>query len=57
MESEVDAALALLLEQGTVPLPDLVKELVNPEKPPIPNLAEAQMDLTAFDALLCEVAP
>jgi len=57
MESEVDAALALLLEQGTVPLPDLVKELVNPEKPPIPNLAEPQVDLTAFDALLCEVAP
>jgi len=55
-ESEVEAAVTLLLEQGVVPLPDAVKELVSPEKPSVPSLEEPRVDLTDFDALLHEVA-
>jgi hypothetical protein len=56
LESEVEAAIAVLLEQGLVPSPDAVKELVSPEKPSVPKLHEPRVDLTTFDALLHEVA-
>jgi hypothetical protein len=56
LESEVDAALQLLLEQGLVPDPDTVKELVSPSRPPAPSLAIPDVDLRAFDQLLSEVA-
>jgi hypothetical protein len=56
LESEVEAAIALLLEQGAVPTPDAVKELVGPEKPTVPKLDEPRVDLSDFDALLHEVA-
>lgn len=55
MESDVESALCLLLDQGQVPHPDAVKDLVSPEKPAIPQLHEPRVDLTAFDALLTEV--
>jgi hypothetical protein len=57
MESEVETALCLLLEQNIVPKPDAVKDLVCPEKPAVPHIPEFRVDLTAFDALLSEVTP
>ena len=55
MESDVEVALCLLLDQGEVPEPDVVKDLVSPEKPAVPQLSEPCVDLAAFDALLTEV--
>jgi len=60
MESEVEAALELLLSEGTVPTPDQVKALVLPKRPECPvDMPELQVDLTGYDALLrtAEVAP
>lgn len=52
LESDVEAALLLLLEQGVVPQPELVKELVSPEKTPVPCQPELAVDLLQFDELL-----
>jgi len=54
MESEVETALVLLLENGDVPLRDLVKELVVSESPAVPDVEVPQVDLGTYDALLHE---
>jgi hypothetical protein len=52
-ESEVETALLLLLEQGTAPTLDAVRELVRPPGPAaVPNLAAAALDLDVYDRLL-----
>jgi len=53
MECEVEAALELLLAEGTVPTPDQVKSLVLPERLAGPvDMPELHADLTTYDALL-----
>ncbi len=52
MESEVEAALELLLKQGQVPKIDTIKSLVAPEKPEVPEQAVPDVDLQEYDALL-----
>jgi transposase len=56
MECEVEAALVLLLEEGTAPDSDRVKRLMRTDQPEIPNMVVLEPDLTAYDDLLCEVA-
>jgi hypothetical protein len=56
LESEVEAALEMLLEAGQVPLADRVAELVEPERPLVPELAAPVVELASYDALLEEVA-
>lgn len=55
MECEVDVALRLLLAEETLPLADLVKELVVREKPEIPDVKPMTPDLGEYDGLLCEL--
>ena len=55
MEAEVEAALTLLLENGTVPKIERVKALVSPSVPDLPQIAAYQVDLGDYDALLTEV--
>jgi hypothetical protein len=55
-EHEVEAAVVLLLDQGSILHPDAVKELVSPAKPTVPALAVPPVDLTSFDKLLSEVS-
>jgi len=54
MESEVEAALSLLLETGKAPKYDEVKALVSPTGGPAaaPQLAELVVDLSGYDGLL-----
>jgi hypothetical protein len=52
MECEVEAALGLLLEEGTVPEADRVKELVAYEKPEVPDMPVLVVDLADYDGLL-----
>jgi len=52
MESEVEAAVQLLLDEGTVPLADRVKALVVPGSPEVPALTVPVVDLVGYDALL-----
>lgn len=51
LESEVEAALELLLAERTVPLADRVRPLVEPTVPQVPELAVPIVDLVAYDAL------
>jgi hypothetical protein len=52
-ESEVEAALSLLLEHGTPPTFDLVRDLVRvPTATAIPVLQAAVLDLSVYDRLL-----
>jgi len=52
-EAEVEAALLLLLEQGTPPTLDAVRELVRvPGAQVFPSLASADLDLSVYDRLL-----
>lgn len=51
-ESEVDAALVLLLTDNRVPTIEAVRELVAPDKPAVPEVAVQQPDLHAYNALL-----
>ena len=55
MESEVEAAVELLLTEGRAPLADRVKELVQPEQPEIPDLPVPAVDLKGYDRLLGEL--
>jgi len=51
-ESEVEAARGLLLEQGTPPTFDPVRDLVRgPTAPAIPTLKAAVLDLSVYDRL------
>ena len=53
MESEVEAALVLLLESGARIDVDAVKALVDPKmSPPVPSLSPPSVDLSAYDRLL-----
>jgi hypothetical protein len=51
-ETEVQAALELVLEAGQVPGPDRVRELVRPATPVVPALAIPAVELASYDALL-----
>jgi hypothetical protein len=52
-EAEVEAAVTLLLEQGSVPTLDAVRELVRvPGPAAVPPLAPAALDLAIYDRLL-----
>jgi transposase len=52
-ESEVEAALSLLLETDTLPTFDAVRDLVRiPQASAVPALAPAPLDLAAYDRLL-----
>lgn len=53
LECDVEAALALLMEAGSVPEPDRVKALLGLEKPAeVPAIEPLQVDLAEFDGLL-----
>lgn len=52
MESQVEAALTLLLDAHCLPLADEVKDLVDPKKPQVPDLALPVIDLGTYDELL-----
>ncbi|MCP4964610.1 MAG: IS21 family transposase [bacterium] len=52
MESEVETALELLLEEEGVPLYDRVRSLLGQAKPEVPEMASPQVDLAVYDGLL-----
>lgn len=52
MECEVEFALRVLMDEGTVPMADEVKALVAPDKPTIPVVAIADVNLSSYDELL-----
>ena len=52
METEVDAALSVLLSEGLVPRFDRVQELVRPVRPEVPDIPVLAVDLGAYDQLL-----
>jgi hypothetical protein len=52
LESEVQAALERLLEQGCLPEPDRVQALVQPRSPDVPPLAAPEVNLAVYDELL-----
>lgn len=52
MESDVEAALELLLEQDIAPTADQVKALVAPARPDVPALDILEVDLAGYDRLL-----
>jgi len=53
LESDVDAALECLLEDGAIPTAAAVKELVNPDlTAELPELDELSVDLSVYDGLL-----
>ncbi len=52
MESAVEAALNLLLDEGVVPVIAAVKALVKEEPPEVPRQQVPQVDLSEYDALL-----
>jgi len=54
MQSEVETALALLLKEARLTDAEQVKALVSPSRPEVPALTAQLVDLTDFDALLCE---
>lgn len=56
MESEVEAALEILLAEGAVPNVDKVKDLVVPSEPEIPHLPVPEVNLNGYDLLLKEVS-
>lgn len=55
-ETEVEAAVQLLLDEGEGPSSERVKQLVAPAEPEIPQLEVPSVDLHGYDALLEEVA-
>lgn len=52
MESEVEVALEILLDEGTVPDADTVKALVAPSEPELPELPVLEVCLDGYDRLL-----
>ena len=52
MEAEVDVALDILREVDQVPDFDMVKSLVEPGQPAVPQLADFEPSLTPYDDLL-----
>src|SRR6266508_2203173 len=54
-ETEVETALALLLEAGTTPTHEAVRTLVHPcARPALPELTSPVVDLSLYDQLLAE---
>jgi hypothetical protein len=51
LESDVDAALDLLLAERTLPVADRVRSLVQPAVPHLPELPVPIVDLTVYDSL------
>lgn len=51
-ESEVEAALGLIMEAKVTPDADRVKELVQPKQPEVPEMARYVVDLGEYDGLL-----
>jgi hypothetical protein len=52
-EADVEAALTLLLDQGSVPTWEATRDLVKPPKPTqLPEVTRPSLDLTSYDALL-----
>lgn len=51
MESEVEAALEVLLEQGVLPTSEAVRELVAPIDAEVPVLERPEVDLAVYDSL------
>lgn len=57
MESDVEAALDLLLDAGEVPRIERVHELCgNKRRPQVPSMPELEVDLGVYDALLQPMA-
>ncbi len=56
LESEVQAALDLLLEEGAVPTVEGVRELIGPLPLETPALPVPEVDLGSYDQLLEEAA-
>jgi hypothetical protein len=56
METDVEQALDRLLQAGRVPTAEAVRGLVAPERPDVPALAVAAVNLAEYDALLASVA-
>jgi hypothetical protein len=57
-EGDVETALELLLEQGTVPAFDAVRDLVHvPSTTRVPTLRPAVLDLSIYDRLLTASSP
>ena len=52
MESEVETALELLMENGTLFSSNHVKDLLGLKKQQIPKMKPAQIDLSDYDVLL-----
>jgi transposase InsO family protein len=52
LESEVEAALDCLLQDGQVPEAQAVKDLIGHDQPRVPRLAESAVDLGEYDLLL-----
>jgi hypothetical protein len=52
LESEVGAAVELLLDANRLPDAIAVRDLMTPERPPVPELKAEDVELTDFDALL-----
>lgn len=54
-EGDVEVALGLLLEAGTTPTVDAVRDLVRPhDRRPLPELASPLLDLSPYDQLLTQ---
>lgn len=51
-EVEVQAAIGLLLAEGTLPTFDTVRDLVRPPSPQVPQLGQAVLDLGVYDRLI-----
>jgi Mu transposase, C-terminal domain len=56
LESEVQAALDLVLESGRLPDSETVKALVSPRATELPELRQPVVDLGVYDALLSDTA-
>ncbi|MFY0562262.1 Mu transposase domain-containing protein [Archangium lansingense] len=54
LESQVEQVLARLLAEGALRGAEQVKALVAPARPEVPELAQPEVDLSSYDALLVE---
>ena len=54
METQVEQVLARLLAKGGLRGAEQVKVLVAPARPEVPELAQPEVDLSSYDALLVE---
>ena len=52
LEADVEAALTTLLERGAVPRSDVVRTMVAPSEPQVPDMPIPQPDLAGYDDLL-----